>query len=122
MVYMQRRVGKIAATPCITQTVKHRGGFIVVLGDFANCKIRDLIQVKGKLNQTGNHSILQHHLIPSGTQLVAQGSVIMQDYDPKHTSKLCQEYIKSREEQYVIQLMFWPAQLVDLNPIKLVWD
>ena len=84
--------------------------------------MEDLDQVKGKLNQTGYHSILQHHTILSGTRLVAQGFAHMQDNDLKHFSKLCQRYIKSKEEQHVRQLMSWPAQSADLNPIELVWD
>ena len=39
---------------------------------FTNCKVKDLYQVKGKLNQTGYLSILQHHVILSGTWLVNQ--------------------------------------------------
>ena len=91
-------------------------------GAFANCKVRDLHQVNGKLNQTSYHSILQHHAIPSGTQLVGHGFVLMQDNDPKHSSKVCLSYIKSLEEQHVLRLMSWPVQLGDLNPIELVCD
>ena len=69
----------------------------MVLGTFANCKVGDLQQVKGKLNQIGYHSILQHHMIPSGMRLVGQGFVLMRDKDPKHSSKLCQLYIKSKD-------------------------
>ena len=88
-VYVWRSVGKRAATPFITPTVKNRGGSVIVLGTFANCKIRDLHQMKGKLNQTSYHSILQNHAIPSVTQLVGrQGFAHMQDNDPRHTSKL----------------------------------
>ena len=78
--------------------------------------------VKGKLNQISYHSILQHHVIPSGMHLVGQGFVLMQVNDLKHTSKLCQRYIKSKEEKYILQLLSWPAQSADLNPIELVWD
>ena len=85
-------------------------------------KLWGLHQVKGKLNQTGNHGILQHHAIPSGTQLVVWGFVLMQDNDQKHTSKFCERYIKSKEEQHILQLMFWPAKSADLNPIELVLD
>ena len=46
----------------------------------------------------------------------------MQDNDPKHTSKLCQRYIKSKDVEHVFQLMSRPAQSVDLNPIELVLD
>ena len=63
-VYVGRRVGGRAATSCITPTVKHRGGSVMVWGVFVDCKVKDLRQVKGKLNQIGNHSILQHHAIP----------------------------------------------------------
>ena len=72
---------------------------------FADCKVGDLHHMKGKLNQTGYHSIQLHHAIPTGTQLVGQGVVLMQDNDPKHAFKLCQKYIKSKEEQHFFQLM-----------------
>lgn len=82
----------------------------MVSGAFVNCKVVDVHQVKGKLNQTGYHSILQHQAIQPGTRLVGQGFVHMQDNDSKHTSELCQRHIKSKEEQHVLQLMSWPAQ------------
>ena len=59
-------------------------------GDFANCKVRDLYQVKGKLNQIDYYTILLYDMIPSGTRwLVGQRFVLMQDNDPKDFSKLC---------------------------------
>ena len=119
---MWQRVGERVATSCIAPTVKHGGGSVMVWGDFANCWVRDLHQVKGKLNQIGYHSILQHHMIPSGTCLMSQGFILMQNNDQKHTSKICLGYIKSSEEQYVLQLISWLAQLADLNSIGLMRD
>ena len=84
--------------------------------------VGDLQQLKGKLNQIGYHSKLQHHAIPFGTGLLGKIYVLMQDNDPKHTCKLCQRYIKSKEEQHIHQLMPWLVQSEDLNPIDLVWD
>ena len=55
-------------------------------------------------------------------QLVSQGFVLMQANDSKHASKLCQRYVKSKEEQHVFQLMSWQVQSADLNPIELVWN
>ena len=78
--------------------------------------------MKGKWNQTGSRSQLQHHAFPSGTHLVAQGFVLIQDNDLKHTSKLCQRYIKCKEEQHVLKLMSWPAPSADLNSMELVGD
>ena len=92
------------------------------MGAFTYCKVGDLHQVKGKLIQISYHSILQHHTIPCGMWLVAQEFVLMQDNDSNHTNKLCQKYIKSNDEQHVLQLLSWLAQSADLNPIELVRD
>ena len=96
---MRQRVGERAETSSITQTAKYGRGL------FANCKVGDLYQMKGKLNQPGYHSILQHHVILSEKRLVGQGFLLMGNNHPKHISKLCQRYIKSKEEQYVLKLM-----------------
>ena len=61
-------------------------------------------------------------MLSSGMQLVGQGFVLKQDNEPKLTSKICQRYIKSKEEQHVLQLMSWLVQSVNLDPIELVWD
>ena len=100
-------------------TVKYVEGSVTMWGTFANCWVGDLHQMKGKLNQTCYHSILQHHAIPSWTRLVSQGFQHMQD-DPKHIIKFCQRYIKSKEEQHILRLMSWPAQSTDLHPNELV--
>ena len=97
-VYVQWKVIEKAATHCITPTGE--GSVMVCMGGtFFNCKVKDFDQVKSQLNQIGYPSILQHHVMLSGMQLVGQGFVLMQDNDQKHISKLCQSYIKSKEEQ-----------------------
>ena len=118
--YVQRRLDERAVTRCITPTVKHRKGSVMVWEACAICKVGDLHQVEYKLNQTGFHSILQRHTITSGTWLVDHEFLHMQANDPKHTSKLCQMYIKSLEEQPVLRRMSWPVQSTDLNPIELL--
>ena len=117
------RVSERAAAPCITPTVKHWRRLWYGMRDLCQLPSRDLHQVKGKVNQTGYHSTLRYYEIPSGTQrLVGQVFVLIQDNEPKHTSKLCQTYIKSKEEQNVLPLISRLAQSADLNPIELVWD
>ena len=58
-VYVWRRVGERAATPCIISSVKHGGWSAVMCGAFANRKVGDLHEVKNKLNQFDYHSTLQ---------------------------------------------------------------
>ena len=83
------------------------------LGAFVGCKVRNLHQVKSKLNRTGNHSILQHRTISSVILLVIQEYVLMQAYE---------ETLPEVHKKQILQLMSWPAQTEDLYPFKLVWD
>ena len=98
-VYARWIVGERASTHCIKPTVKLGGGSVMVWrGAFDNRIVVDLPQLTDKLNQTGYHSIQQHHTIPNEMWLVGQGFVIMQGNDPKHTNKLSQRYIKRKRE------------------------
>ena len=51
--------------------------------------------------------------MPSGTWPMGQRLILLQDNSPKNTSKLCQSYIKSKEERHIFQLMFWAVQSAD---------
>ena len=57
----------------------------------------------------------------SGMRLVGQTFVLLEDDNTKLTGTLCENYIKSKDEQHVLQLMSWPVQSANLNPIELVW-
>ena len=93
----------------------------MIWGSFAGSRVGDLHRVTGTMNQKGYHSILQHHAISSGLCLVGQGFILQQDHDPKHTSRLCQNYLGIKEQDS--RLQSWNGQQSpDLNPIELVWD
>lgn len=79
------------------------------------------VKIDGRLNKKGYLKIFQEDAITSGLNVVGPNFVFQQDNDPKHTSKLCQDFIKKNEREKVILIMEWPAQSPDLSPIE-VWD
>ena len=104
-VFVRRRVGERTVPQCVTPTVKHGGGSVMIWGSFAGSRVGDLHRVTGTLNQKGYQSILQRHVIPSGLHLVGQGFILQQDNDPKHTSSRCQNYLRRKEQDGRLQSM-----------------
>lgn len=58
--------------------------------------------------------ILEDSAVPCGTHLIGQGFIFEHDNDPKHTSRLCKDFLEEKE-QHVMKLMIWPPQSTDLN-------
>lgn len=81
---------------CVTPTVKHGGGRVMVWGSFAGSRVGNLHRVTGTLNLNCYHSILQRHAIPFGICPVDQGFILKQDNDPKYTSRLFKNYLEKK--------------------------
>ena len=60
--------------------------------------------------------------MPSHLVCFGPSFILQQDNDPKHTSRLCKDYLTKKESDGVLHQMTWPPQSPDLNPVQMVWD
>ena len=89
---------------CLTPSVKHYGGNVMVWGFFGG-KVGDLYRVKGILKKEGYHSILQRHAITCGRRLIGANFLLQQDNDTKHSSKLCKVYLGKTQSAGILSIM-----------------
>ena len=94
------------------------GGSIQVWGCFSFSGVGSLYRIKGILENKQYHSILQSHAIPAGKRLCGRGFTLVQDIDPKHSSKFCKKYLKNKATQGELKPMDFPPQSPDVKPIE----
>lgn len=65
------------------------------------------------------NEILKDTLLPFVEQVYPDGHRFQQDNDPKHKSKLAQEFMGNNGINW---WKCWPSESPDLNPIEMVWN